>query len=389
MDGWTDVLNTILAVATLASALWALRQRAVLRRLESGLTALFQGRYTARTTRSPEDREPVLKAFDRLAEDLQSRHESAIDTPSPTQMGPLLERLCTALRSPLVAIQSYATLLRQQQAERSTALQGEYLNKLLGQVNGLLRLLEAPTNLSELRHELSGLQRQIHPPESSLISTTVLLVDEENPSTTAMIDHLGNAGWTALVAPGADAALVMARAVAPRAILINGAHPDGLGWKVLGQLKGHEETRGICAWLYSFDTQASTGVLWTPLTIQLWPPGNSEHPLALEGCDPGESRVSVVGDPDVGHQISQALLEQGHILQPTAGQSLPVLEGCCTLVIQTAGQPVPLFALVVPCTMIQEDPAGLAHRFRTSTGNDMAAIAAVYEQLCRGLASMA
>ena len=53
MGNWMDILNVVLALLALGFFMWALRQRAILRRLESGLTALFRVRYTDEDNDAP------------------------------------------------------------------------------------------------------------------------------------------------------------------------------------------------------------------------------------------------------------------------------------------------------------------------------------------------
>lgn len=261
MDDLTDILNMILAALALAAVLWGFRQRSLLRRLQSGLVALRQGRRDHRLRRDPEDHEPVLEAFDTFAEQLQSAEKSS--PPADGQsLSNILTGICDTLRPPLVAIQSYASLLGQEPNLTKDPLQREYLENLNLQVNGLMRLLASSADLSELRQGLSGLRRDIVRSISSLTGETLLLLDSEGALSSFVAPLAAGLGMKLLVAPGEDAALIMARAIDPVAILVNAARPDRLGWRALGAILRQENAQRPPIVLLAMTEDRLAGKIW-------------------------------------------------------------------------------------------------------------------------------
>src|SRR5690606_36511629 len=93
--------------------LWGLRRQAIIRRLYHGITTLAQGREPLPLERTAEDHEAILSAFDQLAAQITDERQHDAAANRGREMEIVLERLIGMLRQPLVAIQSYVTLIRQ------------------------------------------------------------------------------------------------------------------------------------------------------------------------------------------------------------------------------------------------------------------------------------
>lgn len=359
------MLEMVLAALVVGIGIWGARQYLLLRRVRDGLVALRQGRADFRARRAPEDREPVLEAFDGLAEQLSVRDRQAAAASASSDLGQVLHRLCLALRPPLVAIQGYAALLKQDSAIGRDPVQMDCLRHLNLQVDGLVRLLESSADLSELRHGLSGLRRDIMTQVPVASGRTTLLIDQEGGRSAEIARLLSDLGIKVLVAPGADAATIMAQAVRPILVLINATRPDGLGWRALGSLKRTTETRAIPVWLYGLDLEARTGQLWAPQEVWLWP-GDSDTLAALSSWSPERAPIGFLGDPELGAEVERVASIR---LVPSAPVgAVPVLERCLTLLgmDQPEEAPGPRYALVIPEAALADRGADLVHTFQKS-----------------------
>lgn len=364
-----DILNLVLAALAVGCLLWALRQRAVLRRVQRGLVALRDGRSDLRLQQGPEDSEPILKAFDHLAQELSSRiHDSTAS--SSGNLSSVLNGLCAAFRPPLVAIQSYVSLLAQDESIRKSPQQQDCIHKLRLQINGLLRLLESPSDLSALRQGLSGLRRQIATLQPVQTSSALVLVDEDGPASQALAQRLEESDCRVLVAPGADAALIMTRAVLPKAILINGSWSVGLGWRLLSQLKRLPQVGSIPIWLYEWNVESRTAALVAPVDIWLWPAEGTEDALVDDWKAQGKRlRFSIHGNAELAPKVESLLLSHGLTITQSPDLRAPVLQQCCTLVVHRNGDSpagqgaTPEFVLVAPETVLATAAGELAASF--------------------------
>ncbi|MFO0947731.1 MAG: hypothetical protein U1D30_17715 [Planctomycetota bacterium] len=333
MVSWTDLLNMILAGVALGCILWGFRQRSLLQRVRQGLIALKQGRKDLRLKRFPEDRESVLAAFDTLAEQWTLKERDSSLTTPQADLTQVLNSICATLRPPLVSIQSYASLLQQDQSIPWNPAQRECLQNLHLQVKGLMRLLESSADLSELRHGLSGLRREIMASSPAAGMLTILLVDDEGVGSDQITDKLGNAGYKVLRAPGADAACIMARTLQPKLILIHGTRQDGLGWRVLQALKKIDGLREIPIWIYALNDEGLSGRLWTPERIWLWPPSESTT-RAIHAFENSANPPVLHGDATLVKEIAAALPMAR--IEPE-GSFAPTFEAWATLVASPHG----------------------------------------------------
>lgn len=325
----------ILAGVALGFILWGFRQRSLLRRVRQGLIALKQGKKDLRLRRSPEDRESILVAFDTLAEQWTLKERDSSLAGANVDLTQVLNSICATLRPPLVSIQSYASLLQQDQTIPWNAAQRECLQNLHLQVKGLMRLLESSADLSELRHGLSGLRREILASSPVAGMLTLLLVDDEGTWSDEITASMGKIGLKVLRSPGADAACIMARTLQPKVILINGARSDGLGWRVLLALKKLDNLRDIPIWFYALDDDGKSGRLWAPQRIWLWPASESGM-RELQSLNGSGNPWLLHGDPWLSREIA-AVLPHARIATDPAPRSVPVPGPWTTLVAPGPG----------------------------------------------------
>ena len=111
MEYWLTIV-IFFSPARRQEAYWGCRQ-ALLRRFQGGIDTLSLGGEPLPLQQSTEDTESILVAFDQLAAQIahERQHEEVANR--GREMEVVLERLIAMLRQPLVAIQSYVTLIKQ------------------------------------------------------------------------------------------------------------------------------------------------------------------------------------------------------------------------------------------------------------------------------------
>ncbi|MBY0588723.1 hypothetical protein K2X85_16240 [bacterium] len=347
---WLSILLVILAGLAAGTALWGVRRHALVLKLEAGIDALVQGRTPPVLQQSPEDAEHVLAMFDQLATQiLEERKTNSADERS-RDMEAVLERLIAMMRHPLVAAQSYASLVKQAPEIPPSGDTHELVQRLYHQVSGLVRLFEVSTNASELRAAISGLERDIVGGDTEAKPTrTALIVDEENPWSRRLVDTLRPLRLQVLVAPGADAAVIMARAVRPRAILVNAGRQDGLGWRALSTLRRERTLWGVPVVLYHLSADHQQGWIAPIRDIWFWPlPNNDDSRIIRHSIRNTTWHYSLHGDADLSAEVSRWLAVAGIVTEPSNAEGVLQLPGSLTLRIAHATQMQSETILIVP-----------------------------------------
>ena len=360
MEYWLIIVIVLLVGTTTASLLWGVRRHALLRRLHHGISTLSQGRDPLPLQRSTEDTESILVAFDQLAAQVTDERQHDAAANRGREMEVVLERLITMLRQPLVAIQSYVTLVRQAPEIPASGDTFDLVQKLHTQITGLLRLFEASTNVSQLRDALSGLEREIAGILPGRPSRTLLLVDEENPWTLRLVNLLRTLRLQVLLAPGSDAAAIMVRVVQPLAIIANVGRIDGLGWRSLPALCRDRRNIQPPILLYRIAPDGHHGSLWSPQDIWFWPlPNNDDSRVVRQRVKSENLRYSLHGELELATEVSRWLGVAGILVEPGDRSPHFVLDGCVTLSIipsTSNGPDDEEFVLIIPQRMI---PAGV------------------------------
>lgn len=350
------VIVIVLSGITTTSILWGLRRQAILRRLHRGIAVLSQGREPELLRRHPEDDEAVLAAFDQLSAQVttERRIDAAEDRGRDFEV--VLQRLIAMLRQPLIAIQSYAVLVRQAPEIPTAGDTHDLVQKLNFQITGLLRLFEASTDVSKLRAAISGLERDIAGVSTGQPTRTVLVIDEEGPWSKHIADTLRVLRLHVLDAPGADAVAIMVRAIPPRAIIVNASRPDGLGWRSLQILRRERRLLSVPILLYRVAPGGELASLWAPQDIWFWPlPNNDDSRIVRQRVRSDNLRYSLHGNLELATEVSRWLGSAGIPIEPMDRDSDLVLDGCVTLSMHPA-EPSPgvgsEFVLIVPSRMV-------------------------------------
>jgi hypothetical protein len=390
---WLWIGLAVLSAIALASFLWGARQHALLRRVHAGVVTLAQGRDPIPLQRSSEDTEPILSAFDHLAS--QVAEERRVDTLAERgrEMEVALERLITTLRQPLVAIQSYVALIRQAPEIPPAGDTHDLVQKLHSQINGLLALFQESTNVSELREAIYGLERQMAGEPADRMSRSVLLVDEENPWTMHMVQALKPVGLYALLAPGADAAAIMARVIHPRAIIANVGRHDGLGWRALPPLLRERRLALVPILLYRLTADGLQGSMWMPQEVLFWPIVHPEELRSARQRICGDNqRYAIHGDIELGRDIAGWLSEVDIDVVPSDDPPPLILEGCVSLSLTPDADDTALgrsFILIVPTRLLQEDAQSLVASIEKEAQKSAQTIAGLEKTLLESLRPVA
>ena len=328
MEYWLTIVIVLLAGTTTGSLLWGLRRQALLRRLQGGINTLSLGGEPLPLQRSTEDTESILVAFDQLAAQIahERQHEEVANR--GREMEVVLERLIAMLRQPLVAIQSYVTLIKQAPEIPASGDTFDLVQKLHTQITGLLRLFEASTNVSQLRDALSGLEREIAGIMPGRPSRSLLLVDEENAWTLRLVNLLRSLRFQVLLAPGSDAAAIMARVIQPLAIIANVGRADGLGWRSLPTLCRDRRSLQPPILLYRIAPDGHHGSLWSPQDIWFWPlPNNDDSRIVRQRVQSDNNRYSLHGELELASEVSRWLASAGILIEPGDRSPHFVLDG--------------------------------------------------------------
>lgn len=386
---WLDLLNMAFAGLALGAILWALRQQAILRRVSRGLRRLKVGAWETRVRRSPQDNEDVLVAFDEFAEHCRQRASEQSTVSVERDQGRVLEQLCGALRPPLLTIQTHALMLEQNQEQLSVSGR-QAIEHLRGQVTGLLRLLEASPNLSELGR---GLSLASEPPEilESIPTPVVLLVDEESEWAARLRDLLSSRGARLLVAPGIDAAVTMASLLNPRLLLFNAARNDGLGWRALGRTRRLGSARAAQIALFARDQGEVPGRIWSPSDIWLWP---LDQPISvlLANYRDGDSRriFTLHGDPELSEAIAAAWTQEGVEVDRQSPEPAITLDLAVTLLVLEPGEPDAreiAQVLIVDEASLEQSASALATEFMETRWIERVGGEELLERLAQRLAT--
>lgn len=356
------VLLSILAGVAMLTSLIALRRAAILRRLHAAILTLLKGGEASAVQRSIEDAEPILADFDQLAA-VVAEQRRELESPSAAgDMEVVLERMIAVLRQPLVAIQSYAALLTQAPDVPASGDTHDLIRKLASQANGLLRLVESSTDMSQLRE---GLERELAMVLPGKPTPVVLVIDEESPWTQAVTEALRPRRLQVLVAPGTDAALIMARAVRPRAVLVNIGRRDGLGWKTLPGLKLDRGLVHAPVFAYRLSPDHKHGAMWNPSDVWFWPvPNNDDSRIVRNSIKSDNLRYSLHGEIELASEVSRWLAAGGILIEPTDHPPPFLIDGCATLVLSDAAGSTPeeeAFVLIVPQRLIPGEVERLIH----------------------------
>lgn len=360
MEYWLIIVIVLLVGTTTASLLWGLRRQAILRRIHHGISTLAQGRDPLPLQRSAEDHEAILAAFDQLASQISDERQNDATAHRGREMEIVLERLIGMLRQPLVAIQSYATLIRQAPEIPGSGDTYDLVQKLYTQITGLLRLFEASTNVSQLRDALSGLEREIAGILPGRPSRTLLLIDEENAWTLRLVSLLRSLRLQVLLAPGSDAAAIMARVVQPLAIISNVGRIDGLGWRSLPALCRDRRNVQSPVFLYRIAADGHHGSIWSPQDIWFWPlPNNDDSRIIRQRVKSENMHYALHGELELATEVSRWLGAAGITVEPGDRSPHFVLDGCVTLSMVPTSSDGPddeEFILIIPQRLI---PAGV------------------------------
>lgn len=360
---WINLVNVLLIGVAAGAIVWALRQQALLQRVFAGLKSLRQGKRSIRLRQTAEDTEPILQEFDALAEWLQQTEHLLVPTDSEqkSQWQIVLGQVGQAIRPTLVTIKSHLALLAQNGNPQSIEISKEHLRQIQTQVDGLLRLLEAPATLSELRHGVNGLRRDLGA-SVPVSPDTVLIIDEDVMVSTVFAGPIKQAGGKVLNAADADSAGVMALAVGPILVMVNVTTGDGQGWKALPALLHSSDLFQSPIWLYSLDSTGA-GQLCTPAGIWLWPSNNVQR-LISNSWDRLPQSISIFGDESLAMELKHSLAEAG--VEVVIGESAhtPTLPYCCTLATEPENGDVSDYVLVVPADRIDTDASELAQAFQ-------------------------
>ena len=378
METWTGIVNVVLAGVAVTCAIWGIRQKALLDRVANGLTSLREGRFDVRVQRGAEDNEPILKKFDALAQELGARRLP----PPPNRSSPsqLIGRLCDLLRPSLMALRTRADAVAEEGLRDPSGNHEDAFRSLRAQIDGLVRLLEAPATLSELRRGVLNLQSSEGVEPIQPTSETILIIDEEGPTTAVLASLCAEAGWSAFVASGFDAARIMTSNIWPAAILVNAGWPGGRGWKVWAELAHLPETRGLPIWFFDHPSEPATqGAspaaeagsltrLWRTRETWLWPLDSADIDAAVERFAPfAANGVVLAGAEELSRHLATTLAERG-IMTGSDAQDPPVpsLPECCTVAFPSADGADATYLLVVPKSAVRERGDELARAFRSS-----------------------
>lgn len=372
MDLWINILNLVLIGVSVSSVLWALRQQAVLQRVFAGLQSLRQGKKPERLQREGEESEPILREFDLFVDMLQQsgRIAAPAENGQKSRWRSVLGQVATALRPSLVTIQSHLALLAQEGDAEFVQVQKEYLRQVQAQVDALLRLLDSPATMSELRHGLSGVQRRIAA-QTPASAGTILLVDADANAAAQLAESIVRSGRKVLVAPDAEAAAAMAFAATPSLILVNAVSGGGTGWRSLPGVLRTVDVEDVRVCLYSLDDSA--GRLWTPRAIWLWPASDLLDLLAASWQSHPHS-VRILGDQSLALELTSSLAEIAVDATPAEDAIAPTLPHCCTLVFDAEVDQSQDYVLVVPAERIETSAGILADDFARSAGENSTSV---------------
>lgn len=362
MNGWTAILNVVLGAAALACLLWGLRQRALLRRVHAGLLALRSRQFEHRVGGGADDNEPILGAFDQLAFELEADAATREPQSNVTNLQSVLGKLCEALRQPLLAIQMHVDQIGKD-ALQSSDVASERMRLLRQQVGGLLRLLETSQDISDLQRGLSGLRREQPAAAVTVSAPAILILDEIGAASDRIQAVLTAQNWTSYVAPGLDAARVMARALAPSVLLVHARNPKGLGWRALAELDRHAMLVTSTVWLLGYESDQQTGQFWTPSGVWFWPTVAEEKRLTAWRDKLPHVQLAISGDGALSGQIVDRLAQIGTHVLIGGGAHVPVFDGCATLaLVRESGAPASTsdYVLVVPAETAVNHPQELA-----------------------------
>lgn len=390
MVQWLVVVVVVLAGLCVFTLLWALRRQAVLRRLHMGIWTLLQSKDPAPLQRSPEDSERILASFDQLAAMIADQRRESQREPRPAEMEVVLERMIAVLRQPLVAIQSYASLLSQAPDLPPSGDTRDLVHTLTFQINGLMRLVESSTDVSQLRE---GLERELAIGSPGKPTPVALVIDDENPWARRVTEVLRPLRLQVLVAPGTDAALIMARAIRPRALLVNVGRPDGLGWKTLTVLKREHALLHAFIVMYRIAGDGRRGALWVPHDVWFWPLPNNDDSLIVRNAIKSDNiRYALHGDWEVASDVSRWLASAGIVVEPTEGPPPLLIDGCVTLVLADSSGASPegdSFVLIVPHRMVADDVGRLIRSVERQSERTIVGVADLEVALVEPLRPMA
>lgn len=327
-NGLTIVLLLLVGI-TLGAILWGLRQWAITRRVRAVLEAIRLGRQPSPARRGPEDHEPVLAAMDAVVDQFLLRREPQ---PVPTsELAPIMDGLCQTLAGPLRAIgHSIDELARQTFAQDEQRVR---LQSLRGHVDGLLRLLEAPRDLSALRDELSGLRRRLEGMAQSELPEC-LLVDEESDWSVELKRSGDVAGWRVRVAAGQDALDAFLQS-GPRLLLANATWDEGKTWRLLAESPAVAEVP-----LVLFERADGKVRYWEPSGVWFWPDERGIERFRTKWAEfPPSAQANLLGDPTLIGEIGQALLAVDILPISDSAEPAIVLDHCVTLLALADPQP--------------------------------------------------
>lgn len=332
MAGWVDVLNVILLAVAAGAVLWGMRQRAIYRRVGVGLQALKEGKWPGPLRSNPDDIEPVLTAFDELANQLR-QNETTAGPRDNVDLGPVLGQLCEALRPPLTAIHGYVLILERELGQTASPMERDCLVSLRAHAHGLLRLIEGSTDASELRRGLSLLPQELTSRQASP-APAALLVDEEGPWTRDLADALRGEGYRVAPASSVESAVVIAQAIAPRAILVNVSLADGQGWAAIAQLARTPGTAGARYVLYARESADQAGRYWAPGDLWVWPDERAATLFAGGWIGQADGvRFSLHGASQVALEIARVLADAGMAVVIDAPEPALAIDPCVTLLV--------------------------------------------------------
>jgi CheY-like chemotaxis protein len=366
---WLSILLVILAGLTAGTLLWGIRRHSIVKRLQEGIDALSQGRTPPVLQRSPEDLEHVLGAFDQLATQILEERKTNSLAERSRDMEVVLERLVSMMRHPLVAAQSYASLVKQAPEIPPTGDTHELVQRLYHQVSGLVRLFEVSTNASELRAAISGLERDIVGGAIDVKPTrTALIVDDENTWSRQLVEALRPLRLQVLLAPGADAAVIMARAVRPRAIVVNVGRSDGLGWRALAPLRRERSLATVPVILYSLQSDQQQGWIAPVNDVWFWPLLNNDDGRIVRHAIRNTAwHYTLHGEAELATELSRWLAVAGMVTEPPNQPGIFELPGCVTLRISDANNAPIESILVVPQRILPQQVAPLTDEIARCT----------------------
>ncbi len=389
---WLYILLVILTGLTAGTALWGVRRHSIVKRLHSGLVALSQGRTPPVMQKSPEDSEAALVAFDQLATQILEERKNDSLAERSRDMEAVLERLISMIRHPLVAAQSYAALVKQAPEIPVSGDTHELVQRLYHQVNGLVRLFEASANASELRAAISGLERDFVGASPEIKPTrTVLVVDDENPWSLGLVQTLKPLRLQVLLAPGADAAAIMARAVQPRAIVANVGRSDGLGWRALHALRRERRLAGVPVILYQLSSDHQSGWIAPIKDVWFWPlPNNDDSRVVRHSIRNTQSHYTLQGDVELSNEVSRWLAVAGMVTESATKAHPLTLGGCATLQIAgPSAEEVVETIIVVPSRLLPAQTSVLCAGIESAAHNAPVGVNQLEESLVQRLRPVA